>query len=84
MAAMAGPKESATLGVFLSWWVVSLLSIVVPGAAGADRRLPDAAKKQDREAIDALLKQRADVNGRHPDGATALHWAGWAKPGSSS
>jgi ankyrin repeat protein len=41
----------------------------------ADRRLPDAAKKQDKAAIRELLKQHADVNARQPDGATALHWA---------
>jgi ankyrin repeat protein len=37
--------------------------------------LVDAAKRRDRSAVQALLKQRVDVNARHGDGATALHWA---------
>jgi ankyrin len=44
-------------------------------AAAADERLPDAARRQDRAAVRALLERGADVNARHPDGATALHWA---------
>ncbi|HEY7170346.1 MAG TPA: ankyrin repeat domain-containing protein [Vicinamibacterales bacterium] len=44
-------------------------------AAGTDRRLVDAAKRQDREAVRTLLKQRVDVNAPQTDGATALHWA---------
>ena len=35
----------------------------------------DAAQRKDKEAIRALLKQRADVNAAQPDGTTALHWA---------
>jgi ankyrin repeat protein len=41
----------------------------------ADTRLADAAKNQDRRAIQAALGRKADVNGKQPDGATALHWA---------
>jgi len=41
----------------------------------ADQRLADAARNQDRRAVEALLQQRADVNGTQGDGATALHWA---------
>jgi len=44
-------------------------------AAGPDQRVPEAAKKRDATAVRELLKQHADVNGRQPDGATALHWA---------
>jgi ankyrin repeat protein len=44
-------------------------------AAADDLRLVEAAKRQDRAAIRALIGQRADVNGRQPDRATALHWA---------
>lgn len=44
-------------------------------AASDDRRLPDAAKRRDGERVKALINERADVKGRHPDGATALHWA---------
>src|SRR5436190_4297894 len=59
------------------WWVIAALALASLPLAGAepDRRLSDAAKKQDRAAIRALVKERADVNGRQPDGATALHWA---------
>ena len=38
-------------------------------------RLVDAVKRQDRAALDALLRQGIDVNARQGDGATALHWA---------
>src|SRR5262245_49124969 len=61
----------------LRWYLGCLLAIAsLPlHAADPDRRLPDAARKQDRAAIRAFLREGADVNGRHPDGATALHWA---------
>ena len=61
----------------LGWWVGAALAVASLPLAGAepDRRLPDAARKQDRAAIRALITERADVNGRQPDGATALHWA---------
>jgi ankyrin repeat protein len=54
---------------------VSVLSLVSIAAESADRRLADASKNQDQAAIRALLHEHADVNARHPDGATALHWA---------
>ena len=50
-----------------------LLAAIV--SAAADERLPDAAKRQDRAAVRALLERGADVNARQPDGASALHWA---------
>ena len=37
--------------------------------------LVDAARRQDRQAVRALLKQSVDVNTPAPDGSTALHWA---------
>ena len=43
--------------------------------SAADTRLADAAKKHDRPAVQALLKQHADVNASQVDGTTALHWA---------
>jgi ankyrin repeat protein len=45
------------------------------GAAAAEPSLLDAARRGDAERVAALLKARADVNVRQPDGATALHWA---------
>ena len=50
-------------------------------AAAASRRrswrrpLIDAVKKADTAAVQALLRQKADVNQPGIDGATALHWA---------
>jgi ankyrin repeat protein len=50
--------------------------LVGPDAAhAADLRLLEAVKNRDRASVDALLKQRVDVNEPQPDGATALHWA---------
>lgn len=43
--------------------------------AADDAPLADAAERRDRAAVERLLRQRADVNGRQGDGATALHWA---------
>jgi ankyrin repeat protein len=54
--------------------VASLLSAGAASAAG-DRQLADAAKKRDGATVKRLLNDRAEVNGRQPDGATALHWA---------
>src|SRR5438034_5022344 len=34
-----------------------------------------AAERADKDAVRALLKQAADVNGSQGDGMTALHWA---------
>jgi ankyrin repeat protein len=38
-------------------------------------RLADAAAKQDKAALRALIRDKADVNASQADGATALHWA---------
>jgi len=37
--------------------------------------LADAARRMDRPAVHALLRQKADPNLPQPDGTTALHWA---------
>jgi ankyrin repeat protein len=44
-------------------------------AYAAGPNAADAAQQKDKEAIRALIKQRADVNAAQPDGTTALHWA---------
>lgn len=44
-------------------------------ASAADSRLADAAKKDDKKAVRALIGQRVDVNAPQADGTTALHWA---------
>jgi len=41
----------------------------------ADTRLADAAMQGDRDGVQSLLKQNADINGAQGDGMTALHWA---------
>ncbi len=43
--------------------------------ASRDLRVVDAAKRQDGQAVRAMLKERVDVNAPQADGATALHWA---------
>ena len=48
------------------WCVVPLLSIASLAAAGSDFRLADAVKNKDKEAVRALLKQKADVNAPQP------------------
>src|SRR5437868_5371344 len=45
-----------------------------PATAVPDRRLAEAARKEDTPAIRTLLRQKADVNGTLIDGSTALHW----------
>src|SRR5439155_314203 len=40
-----------------------------------DVRLVDAVKRRDDKAFAALLRAKADVNAKQPDGATALVWA---------
>jgi uncharacterized protein len=44
-------------------------------AAGPDRRVVDAAKRDDVKAVEEAIRQKADVNAAQPDGATAIHWA---------
>ena len=50
------------------------LSVLVAAGTGP-AVVADAAQGGDREAVRALLKQAADVNGAQADGMTALHWA---------
>jgi ankyrin repeat protein len=53
-----------------------LLCVVLNGTSyGAGPDAADAAQRKDKNAIRALIKQRADVNAAQPDGTTALHWA---------
>jgi uncharacterized protein len=44
-------------------------------AASSDARVAEAAMQGDRDAVRALIEQKADVNGPQGDGMTALHWA---------
>lgn len=58
-----------------AWLITSLLSVGGLSAAGAEARLADAIKQQDREGVRSLLEKRVDVNAPQIDGTTALHWA---------
>ncbi len=60
---------------FSSWVFGLLLTVSSVAAVSGDLRLVDAAKNRDADSVRALLRQRADVNTRQADGATALHWA---------
>ena len=53
--------------------VVLLLTTMGLGAATSD--VADAVMRGDSAAVRVLLAQKADVNARQADGATALHWA---------
>jgi ankyrin len=57
--------------------LLAILFLTGASAAAAvrDHQLADAVERQDRVALDRLLKQRVDVNAPQPDGATALQWA---------
>src|SRR5579871_974835 len=55
--------------------LVTIPLLFTPLVSAADFRLPDAAEHRDWDNVRQLLTQHADVNGRQPDGATALAWA---------
>jgi len=56
-------------------WLLVASAVVTMSAAEPDRRVADAARQRDGRAVAALIRQKADVNTPHADGATALHWA---------
>jgi len=55
---------------------IILLALAVTGF-GANSPVADAASRGDRIAVQALIKQKADVNAAQPDGATAIQWAAY-------
>ena len=55
--------------------VLALCGAWVAESAASDRRLVEAAKQRDEEAVARLLQQGADADTPQGDGATALHWA---------
>lgn len=55
--------------------LVGATFVVSLAAAAPDRRVVDAAQAKNWAAVGELVKQHADVNVPHPDGATALQWA---------
>ncbi len=64
-------------GKGLSAWLTPLLVLcsAVSLAAEPDLRLIDAARKQDWNQVQELIKDKVDVKAKQPDGATALSWA---------
>lgn len=56
-----------------------VLAFTVAGSsalgAGDDLRVVQAARARDLRQVEALVADRAPVDGRQPDGTTALHWA---------
>src|SRR5262245_3560656 len=54
---------------------LALALLLSTAGVAADLRLIQAVRKNDKESVQALLKQRVDVNAAQGDGATALHWA---------
>jgi ankyrin len=54
---------------------VVLAMWLAPAAAASGAGLLDAVKAGDREAVRALIRQKADVSVADADGTTALHWA---------
>jgi ankyrin repeat protein len=59
------------VGVSLATMIASIAVV----SAATDLRLIEAVKTHNAEAVQALIKQKVDVNARQNDGATALHWA---------
>jgi uncharacterized protein len=55
-------------------WILAFAS-VASLAAARDTRLIDAIKDGNVKTVQALIRERVDVNAPATDGATALHWA---------
>jgi ankyrin repeat protein len=51
------------------------LLLVSALAFASDTRLSEAAMRGDRNAVQSLLKEGADIDGAQGDGSTAIHWA---------
>ena len=54
-------------------------AVVAAPATSHSAPLADAARRQDKQAVLAMLAKKTDVNVTQPDGATALHWAAYAE-----
>jgi len=55
--------------------VILVPAIYLTVLNAANSPVADAAMKGDKAAIQALIRQKADVNVAQADGATALQWA---------
>ena len=54
---------------------IGVITVSVVVTAAGDLRLIEAVRANDAARVRALVKERADVNARQGDGASALHWA---------
>jgi ankyrin repeat protein len=59
----------------LALFGAAIVLLSVASASAATTEVADAAMKQNREAVRALLQKKADVNAPQRDGTTALHWS---------
>jgi ankyrin repeat protein len=63
----------------VSHWAVAHLAVSLVAfsalACAAESVVADAAKKDDRAAVESLIAAHKDVNAPQIDGTTALHWA---------
>jgi ankyrin repeat protein len=57
--------------------VLLALACAVPPVNAANSPIADAAMRGDKAAVQALIRQKADVNAPQTDGATALQWAAY-------
>jgi ankyrin repeat protein len=55
--------------------LIGILSLVAMHLAAADSPVADAAMREDRETVRAMLQKGVDVNASQGDGMTAPHWA---------
>ena len=55
--------------------LATLLSVGLLACGLANAQIADAVEHRDKDAVQALVKQRVNVNAAQPDGSTALHWA---------
>jgi len=53
----------------------SLLAMLLASVQAAEVKIAELAMHGDRAGVQALLRQKADVNQAQGDGMTALHWA---------
>ena len=58
-------------GTLLAALFVGAMAVHQPLFAADAPRLADAAQKQDKQALQALIRDKANVNAPQPDGATA-------------
>jgi ankyrin repeat protein len=58
-------------------WIILALPVCGWAVNGAVSPVADAAMSGDATAVRSLIRQKADVNGAQPDGATAIQWAAY-------